>query len=59
MDISGLYRINGEVFILPLEGGGTFTNKMTTVKATGYSTIIPVTNIDGKQVAFAIALLCG
>ena len=28
MDISGLYRINGEVFILPLEGSGSFTTKV-------------------------------
>lgn len=50
MDITGLYRINGEVFILPLEGGGTFANKMNTVQVVGYSTIVPVTNSDGKQV---------
>ena len=50
MDITGLYRINGEVFILPLKGGGTFTNKMSTVQAVGHSTIVPVTNVEGKQV---------
>ena len=50
MDITGLYRINGEVFILPLEGGGSFTSKMSTVKATGFSTILPVMTQEGKQV---------
>lgn len=50
MDITGLYRINGEVFILPLEGGGSFNSKMSTVKATGFSTILPVVTQDGKQV---------
>ena len=50
MDITGLYRINGEVFILPLEGGGSFTSKMSTVKATGFSTILPVITQEGKQV---------
>jgi hypothetical protein len=50
MDISGLYRINGEVFILPLEGSGSFTTKMTGVTAVGQSNILPVQNANGKQV---------
>jgi len=50
MDISGLYRINGEVFILPLEGSGSFTTKMTGVTAVGQSNILPVQNAKGKQV---------
>ena len=50
MDIAGLYRINGEVFILPLEGGGSFSSKMSRVTATGHSTILPYTNEEGNQV---------
>jgi len=50
MDISGLYQINGEVFILPLEGSGSFTTKMIDVTAEGFSSIVPVENEDGKQV---------
>jgi len=50
MDISGLYRINGEVFILPLEGSGSFTTKMTGVTAVGQSNILPMQNPSGKQV---------
>jgi len=50
MDISGLYQINGEVFILPLEGSGSFTTKMIDVTAEGFSSIVPVENEEGKQV---------
>ena len=50
MDIAGLYRINGEVFILPLEGGGSFTTKMSSVKATGHSLIYSVINPEGRKV---------
>ena len=50
MNIDGFYQINGEVFILPLEGSGTFTTKMSGVTATGASNIVPVQNPDGKQV---------
>jgi len=50
MDISGLYRINGEVFILPLEGSGSFTTKMTGVTAVGQSNILPVQSVQGRQV---------
>jgi hypothetical protein len=49
MDISGLYQINGEVFILPLEGSGSFTTKMLDVTAEGFSSIVPVENAEGKQ----------
>ena len=52
MDIDGLYRINGEVFILPLEGGGSFTTKMSSVKATGHSLIYSVINPEGRKVFF-------
>jgi len=50
MDISGLYHINGEVFILPLEGSGSFTTKMLNVTAEGFSSILPAENKEGKQV---------
>ena len=50
MDIAGLYRINGEVFILPLEGGGSFTTKMSSVKVTGQSLIYSVINPEGRKV---------
>jgi len=49
MDISGLYQINGEVFILPLEGSGSFTTKMIDVTAEGFSSIVPVEDAEGKQ----------
>jgi hypothetical protein len=49
MDISGLYQINGEVFILPLEGSGSFTTKMLDVTAEGFSSIVPVETAEGKQ----------
>jgi len=50
MDITGLYQINGEVFILPLEGSGSFSTKMFDVTAEGFSSILPVENSEGKQV---------
>jgi hypothetical protein len=50
MNIEGFYQINGEVFILPLEGSGTFTTKMSGVTATGSSNIVPVQSPDGTQV---------
>merc|ERR1719431_29613 len=50
MDITGLYQINGEVFILPLEGSGSFSTKMFDVTAEGFSSILPVENPEGKQV---------
>jgi len=50
MNIDGFYQINGEVFILPLEGSGTFTTKMSGVTATGSSNIVPVQSPDGTQV---------
>lgn len=50
MDISGLYQINGEVFILPLEGSGSFTTKMLDVTAEGFSSILPVEGTQGGQV---------
>ena len=56
MDIAGLYRINGEVFILPLEGGGSFTTKMSSVKATGHSLIYSVINPEGRKVTENSAL---
>lgn len=43
-------RINGEVFILPLEGSGSFTTKMTGVTAVGHSNILPVQNLARRQV---------
>ena len=57
MDIAGLYRINGEVFILPLEGGGSFTTKMSSVKVTGQSLIYSVINPEGRKVRAADTLL--
>ena len=50
MDITGLYQINGEVFILPLEGSGSFSTKMLDVTAEGFSSILPVESPEGKQV---------
>lgn len=50
MNIEGFYQINGEVFILPLEGSGTFTTKMSGVTATGSSNIVPLQSPDGSQV---------
>ena len=55
MDIAGLYRINGEVFILPLEGGGSFTTKMSAVKVTGHSLIYSVINPEGRKVDLNLA----
>ena len=43
-------RINGEVFILPLEGSGSFTTKMTGVTAVRHSNILPVQNLARRQV---------
>ena len=57
MDIAGLYRINGEVFILPLEGGGSFTTKMSSVKVTGQSLIYSVINPEGRKVEAVDTLL--
>lgn len=57
MDIAGLYRINGEVFILPLEGGGSFTTKMSSVKVTGQSLIYSVINPEGRKVGIVDTLL--
>jgi len=50
MDIQGFYQINGEVFILPLEGSGTFTTKMSDITAVGASSILPVTGPNGKTI---------
>ena len=40
MDVSGLYEVTGEVFILPLEGGGSFTSSMAALSATGRSKVL-------------------
>ena len=40
MEVSGLYEVAGEVFILPLEGGGSFTSSMAGLSATGRSNIV-------------------
>ena len=40
MDVSGLYEVVGEVFILPLEGGGSFTSSMAALSATGRSKVL-------------------
>ena len=40
MDVSGLYEVQGEVFILPLEGGGSFTSSMGSLSARGQSKIL-------------------
>jgi len=38
------------VFILPLEGSGTFTTKMLDVTSDGFSSITPVIDANGKKV---------
>ncbi|XP_023341608.1 uncharacterized protein LOC111711467 [Eurytemora carolleeae] len=50
MNIEGFYSINGEVFILPLEGSGTFTTKMLDVTSDGFSSITPVIDGNGKKI---------
>jgi len=50
MDIQGFYQINGEVWVLPLSGSGSFTTKMVGVTAVGASNIVPVTNQYGRKI---------
>lgn len=50
MNITGRYKINGEVFIFPLEGSGNFSTKMKGVAAVGQSNILPTIGAKGKQV---------
>jgi len=50
MNITGHYQINGEVFVFPLEGSGSFSTKMKGVNAVGQSNILPSLGARGTQV---------